>query len=85
MKYVNANDTEHTIKLILRQSNENADAITLYNEFTQTTDVLDSTFIVQDGIYNYTFEYEFKDGDSFQFKIEYENVVYYRGKIKAIL
>ncbi len=85
MKYVNANDTTHNIKLILREETDEA-GLFLYNEFKQTTEAISSSFIIQDGISTFTFDYDFKDGDSFQFKIvSPDEYVYYRGKIKAIL
>jgi len=84
MKYVNANDTTHTIKLILREEISEVDFI-LYNEFRQTTETITNTIATSNGITTLTFDYEFTDGDSFQFTLSDENVVYYRGKIKAIL
>jgi len=85
MKYVNANDTTHTIKLILREVTDEVSFV-LYNEFTQVTENIDSTFITQNGISTFTFDYDFKVDDSFQFKlINTRNYfVNYRGKIKAI-
>jgi len=83
MKYVNASDTTHNIELILREETDEA-LIILYNEFTQVTENIDSTFITNDGISTFTFDYSFKVGDSFQFKLEFQDKIYYRGKIKAI-
>jgi hypothetical protein len=83
MKYVNASDTTHNIKLILRKETDEA-GLVLYNEFTQVTENIDSTFINNDGISIFTFNYDFKAGDSFQFKLEFQDKIYYRGKIKAI-
>lgn len=84
MKYVNANDTTHTIKLILREPISSV-ALILYDEFRQGgTTQPTNTITTTDGITNLTFNYTFKDGDSFQFYLRVGSVIYYRGKIKAI-
>jgi len=83
MKYVNASDTTHNIKLILREVVDEV-IIILYNEFKQNTELLDCTIITTDGITTATFDYDFTIGDSFQFKLQFDDVIYYRGKIKAI-
>jgi len=83
MKYVNANDTTHNIKLILREAITEVDFL-LYNEFKQTTDTVTNTISTTDGVTNLSFDYDFTIGDSFQFKLVENDVIYYRGKIKAI-
>jgi len=83
MKYVNANDTTHTIKLILRESISSV-TFALYNEFTQITTTVTNTITTSNGITTMLFDYDFEIGDSFQFKLINSDVVYYRGKIKVI-
>jgi len=85
MKYVNANDTTHTIKLILRSEISDI-SLLLYNEFTQVNENIGKEVSSTNGISTLTFDYDFKVGDNYQFKlIDFSNgFVVYRGKIKAI-
>jgi len=82
MKVVNPNDTEHTLVLIPRYYPADAITMSLFNETTQITEVVDNTYTITDGNLFLTFEYIFTENSKFQIKLE-ETEIVYRGKLIA--
>ena len=81
MNVVNPNNISHEIQVIPRFYPTDELVFTLYNEATQIeTDVI---YLVENGVLTFTFDFNFTDGQKFQFKILEGTEIVYRGKLIA--
>jgi len=81
MKVVLPIDTTHLIALIPRYYTSDALVLELYNEVTQTKEIVPCIYIIQNGLMTITFDYDFIENDKFTIKISDSNGVIYRDKL----
>lgn len=80
MIVVNPEDANHTFDIIPRYYPSSI-VLTLYNEVTQLSEIVNQLFIINDGIMTVSFTYEFTEQAKYQIKITDENGVVFRGKL----
>lgn len=80
MIVVNPEDANHTFDIIPRYYPSSI-VLTLYNEVTQLSEVVNQLFIINDGIMTVSFTYTFTEQAKYQIKITDENGVVFRGKL----
>jgi hypothetical protein len=80
MIVVNPEDANHTFDIIPRYYPSEI-VLTLYNEVTQLSEVVNQLFIINDGIMTVSFTYTFTEQAKYQIKITDENGVVFRGKL----
>ena len=83
MNVVNPTEEAHEIVIIPRFYPTGSIVLTLYNEATQTSEVVDNTYSITDGKMTIDFDFDFIEGGRFQVKITEGSSVVYRGKIFA--
>jgi hypothetical protein len=83
MNVVSPNTEEHIIKIIPRYYPTGAITLSLFNEATQVTEVVNNTYEITDGNMFVSFSCVFTENQKFQVKIKEGNEVVYRGKLIA--
>lgn len=83
MNVVNPNNTTHEILIIPRFYPTGSIVVNLFNEATQTNEVVTNTYTVVDGKMTVEFDYTFIESGRFQVKITESTNVVYRGKLFA--
>lgn len=83
MNVVNPNNTTHEIQIIPRFYPSDELVFNLYNEATQTETNVTIIYLVENGVLTFAFDFDFTDGNRFQFKILEGTEIVYRGKIIA--
>lgn len=83
MNVVNPNNISHEIQIIPRFYPGDELVFNLYNEATQTETNVTIIYLVENGVLTFTFDFDFTDGNRFQFKILEGTEIVYRGKIIA--
>ena len=83
MNVVNPNNTSHELQIIPRFYPTDELVFNLSNEATQIETNLDIIYLIENGILTFTFDFDFINGQKFQFKILEGTQIVYRGKIIA--
>lgn len=83
MNVVNPNNITHELQIIPRFYPSGELVFTLYNEATQIKTNVTIIYLVENGVLTFTFDFDFTDGQKFQFKILEGTEIVYRGKIIA--
>ena len=83
MNVVIPSNTTHTLKLIPRLYPNDTLVLSLFNEATQATEIVDNSYLVTDGNLFLEFDYVFIENSKYQIKITQNNEVVYRGKLIA--
>ncbi len=85
MNVVNPNNISHEIQVIPRFYPTDELVFTLYNEATQVETNVTIIYLVENGVLTFIFDFDFTDGNRFQFKILEGTEIVYRGKLIATI
>ena len=83
MNVVNPNNISHEIQVIPRFYPTEELVFILCNEATQVDTNVTIIYLVENGVLTFTFDFDFTDGQKFQFKILEGTEIVYRGKLIA--
>jgi hypothetical protein len=83
MNVVIPSNTTHTLKLIPRLYPSGVLVLSLFNEATQLSEIVENTYLVTDGNMFLEFDFTFIENSKYQITITEDTEVIYRGKLIA--
>lgn len=83
MRVVKISETTHTIGIVPRYYDFSDAVLTLTNTATNESEVLEHTEVINAGVLDLGFTYQFKERDKFTIKLVEGSEVIYRGKLFA--